>query len=338
MNPEFQKLAVDGIRLIERHAKQHHGITFKVGMEQEFFLFPEEKTDDPIISNDEIAQSILPKLQQASAKISHIKPTGDRFYIEEYRHTYEYSNRPLSPIIAANDILSFRQLCKKQNEKEPRGRLSFNAFEDEYQKATAGLHVNVSALQEGNNIHQKRYEREYAQLGIMKILHENMLLLMEPNPKNIKRLSMPDYKTINSVSTIKQRHLRYIENKMPSANSDPYMATLLTLAGAYMGFLKQHAIIENMRPVKSYGEGLHDYAYETPNTFAKATNIYTHGTELVDFLNQLSAETSDRDISKNFGTHFKQKAQEIIAQDPHWNNLSSWENSYLAINRESRRR
>lgn len=336
MNPELQKLALEGIKLIEQHAKRWSHAHFKVGIEQEFFAYPQNREEENLFSQTTLENEFYPEVKNAPG-----------FFIkrEIAKHKYEYINAPLSPANSINDILKFRELSFKRAKKLGVETLSYDSFQNENNEAeTAGLHINTSInIDDENHFFQNPKEARYAQLGTIKIMAENFYLIFPEKEESLARHEI-NLDTLHAVKTRESSdELRgcqdsRIENRIPGAEADPYIACFLSLAGAYLGYLEKEDIKKDIPITRTYGNPQkHEYGYKTPNNAPQALNNFKNGQLLENFLNTLSAEVAGNKVKKNFGTHFKNEALRIIENDEKWNALSTRANSYRDQTRSSQR-
>lgn len=226
---DIQKMCARAIRLVEWAAREHFGINFKVGIEQEFFATselgskPSRKFMRYLDSFDEMGNRRPDKLSS---------PMILRAYKESPTNQYEITTPPANALRTAARGIALKCLIENMACDFDMENVSFSPFRN---NTAYGLHINISTWSGATNLTSdstKSGMSHLQSLYVRNFITRNPLLIY---------LTDEDYQRLGEFSPVVKKkgtnnNDSRLENGLPGAYSDPYAALLLTVAGAYKGY------------------------------------------------------------------------------------------------------
>lgn len=217
---------------------------------------------------------------------------------------HQFPYRSGSPALRlARSIEASRKAIGKHQTDE--NRIHFNAHDGEL---TNGLHLNFSIHKEGASVLTKSEATKFAR-DMLPFLEENMALMV-PHPEALKRFHRRDtpnsftqelgYYAVKTmaVRAHESKNEHYIENRLPSADTDPFLAVLATLC----------AIEQAIEQPKGIQSAIKRWAYKRkdpsiPNNAEKLAAPLQNGSRLSDQLNSLEEGLGNTIIEAALAQH-----------------------------------
>lgn len=319
-----EKLARRAITLLENRILDEFGARVLMGAELEFTTGPQipehhplsRATDPEIPSTLDYYAPARQKLPENAAKeapgyenspyisvlhrIIPPKSVESRQFELIFSHQAPYGTPEQGNLVNLARMIGAEKKHLTSDTQIP--QLSFSACLTENGKqVTSGLHLNISLTdKEGFPLLGRRRDpaqparflpnaRSQALMHGIEHMQQEGQYLLGHDPAHFERLQamedmfFPLYLRGQDADLADERLMR-IENRIPAADSNPYMAVMLTLAGIYEG-LRQH---ETSRTVKDTS------LYPLPRDANEARRHFSESSSLIPLLNRLEPELGDQ--------------------------------------------
>ena len=322
LEAELEELAIEGISLIEGHARENFGISFKIGIELEGHLVYEgEPTKKPSAPSsgvfNKFASAKIQSIDDDGKKISRSKPIIEKFMKENGLDKYEFVTITDTPIKSARRTEVLKVLA---NEKAPEAGFAefitdaYVAHKNIHERIkTAGMHINLSMWRDGKNlipaetggykIDPSDMARACCNIEALMLFRDALfatemseksdLRYIDGHTNSPQEIGLAEQKAVRSLRMVTRKGgvaKARIENRLPSAEANAFMATLVTMSAIYLPFEKR-AYIKDGRLEMNIGNKdlLDDPIISIPRIPNQAVEIFSaENNSFRKFLNELS--------------------------------------------------
>lgn len=311
LEKEMQGLAGQAIKLIEEKLVESLGVEVKVGVEIEGVAIRRpEDLDNP----DRI-------LNECEISLSFNERVVEKFCRENGKSQYEFATAPLPPSVAALAVVKLKELAISKADEYGLEGFSFNPFKEEG-AIGSGIHVNISLWRgEEPLFYFEEVDGLMVPSNLMLHAASERALLMQDDSLFCVAMSDDGYKRFDKSrfspkficastqedkgdrETIVLRHSQLefggsenlsekqvrVENRLPGADADPYLAVLTTMAAIYAGIKDKVALKKGNLVVSEDVEDISAAAIPIKSNREDAFKQFVNeGSSFKELLNDLS--------------------------------------------------
>lgn len=263
LEKEVQEVAREGILLLEKEAARRFGIEFRIGVELEGWAISDLFEYGSPIDTRKISSLFSDVAVGESIVKSFIKESG----MDRLHKKYEFITNVLSPIEAAMAAKKIKDLAVREAANYGLDGFSFDDFQENVMSRyrTAGMHINISLWRNEEPLFLVESRGPIVFSDLMThasnwkslLVQRDAFFCVVMNDNGFKRLEEGGAVLPNSISAaamvmgqsmalrhstkrrggrpfLKPEEVR-IENRLPGASANPFLAVLTTMASIYAG-------------------------------------------------------------------------------------------------------